>query len=229
MKLIDQLESEALDWPAFAERVEDAIASESMPVMEEFLHLLSQQDEERKAHPRILPNGEPDDSLNAWQQWLWLVKEGYATLPKQIPHEVVLAWRDRFPYIHPSRRCNDCGMALPGNYWQVCPVCQSEELLWADLSQWAPGSGGYIAWNTGPNGEGHQPIPGLAEQRATRPPALPTPPIPRPTPVPMREPAPLPPEVAITDAEPPDRKIPGGEPPDPEGISPSTVIRSWGR
>jgi hypothetical protein len=194
MKLIDQLESETLDWPALAQRVEDAIAEESMPVMEEFLELVSRQEEEKKANPRFV-NGEPDESLNAWETWLWLVKEGYATLPERIPHEVILAWRDRFPYVHPFRRCNDCGMALPGYHWQVCPVCRSEEILWADLSQWAPGLGGYVSWNTGPNGEGHQPIPGLAEQtaneRATQPRALPMPPI----------------------AEPPGRKIPGGESP----------------
>jgi hypothetical protein len=213
-----------------AQAIYDAIAEESKPVMEEFLKLIDQQEEERKANPRILPDGEPDDSLNAWEIWAWLVKDGYATLPKQIPHEVIVAWRDRFPYVHPFRRCKDCGMALPGNHWSVCPVCRSEEILWADISQWAPPW--CVAWNTGPNGEGHQPIPWFTElrekERATRPPALSMPPVPRPASVPMREPAPLTPEVAIPDAEPPDKKIPGGRPADPERLSPSTVIRSWG-
>jgi hypothetical protein len=120
--------------------VEEAIAPESWPVMED---IIRQIEEYAAQPPRELCDGDLKPYVHGFLLWLCYVQEGHAPLPETIPHALLLAYRNGHAH-HPCKPlatpipivlCLDCEMVLPnstvegGLPWiSPCPVCGSENL-----------------------------------------------------------------------------------------------------
>jgi hypothetical protein len=132
-------------WEELLQMVDDALLPESRPVMED----IARQIEEYRQRTR------PEQDGNYWLGggahgfvcWLWALHAGSSSLPEQIPHELMLAWRNGHAN-HPAdgtpvpvRRCEDCLLVLPnctvdghGPCLTPCPACGSDNISWKDIS-----------------------------------------------------------------------------------------------
>jgi hypothetical protein len=125
--------------------VEAAVGPESTAVLEEIMAQVEEYD--------AIPLGEHErERPHGFVWWLIGLRQGWATLPERIPHEVLLAWRDGYTN-HPCRwsyagrlirvspvpvwRCRSCWMVLPnsspGDKHSCapvfpCPVCGGRQL-----------------------------------------------------------------------------------------------------
>jgi hypothetical protein len=108
--------------------------------------------------PRELPGWELVNDTHGFVQWLCALQDGWAALQEEIPHAVILAWRNGHAN-HPAGAspvpdcwCEGCRMVLPnctldgfGTHISPCQVCGSEPIAWADLSiPW----GTFLPWKT---------------------------------------------------------------------------------
>jgi len=133
-------------WEELLQMVEEAIAPESWPVVED---IIGQMEEYHQRPPRELANGETIENTHGFYEWLELLHAGSGDLPETIPHVVLLAWRNGYAN-HPAnstpvpiRRCEDCKMILPnctvdghGPCITPCPVCGSDAIGHAYLDKW---------------------------------------------------------------------------------------------
>jgi hypothetical protein len=117
------------------EAVRKAVAPESAHVLDEILR----QEAKCEASRGLRHHGFSD--------WLSQLSRGLALLPRAIPHDVLLAWRDghaenpmRSP--PPDVYCRRCAMALPkvptgceSSRFRKCPVCGCDDLGWEDPFQ----------------------------------------------------------------------------------------------
>jgi hypothetical protein len=80
-----------------------------------------------------------EQSTHGFVQWMWLIQDGVASLPDQIPTVVLLAWRGDFgKQPQPLGRCQACKMVLPNvrEMWSAsCLVCGNPLICYADLSK----------------------------------------------------------------------------------------------
>jgi hypothetical protein len=117
------------------EAVRAAVPPESAPVLDEIL----QQEAQCKGRGSAYRHG--------FTSWLDNLSGGWSLLPRVIPHDVLLAWRDghaanptRSP--RPDVYCPRCAMALPkvptgceSSRFRKCPVCGCDDLGWEDPFQ----------------------------------------------------------------------------------------------
>jgi hypothetical protein len=103
---------------------------------------------------RVLWNGEPALDFHGLTWWVFMLQEGYVSLPDRIPTSLLLAWRDAYvpkwgldgkPWApNPHLRCEDCKCALPTSLPQSttvpnwnktgCPVCHGKRIFRSDYS-----------------------------------------------------------------------------------------------
>jgi hypothetical protein len=133
-------------WDELLLLVGQSIPPGSWPVVED---ILAQVEEYGRRPPDGLDEGEAGKSVHGFVRWLWGLHEGWAELPEQVPHAVLLAWRNGHAH-HPAkstpipvRRCEDCRMVLPnctadgfGPCITPCPVCGGDRLSHMNLWAW---------------------------------------------------------------------------------------------
>jgi hypothetical protein len=103
-------------WEELLRMVEESLLPESVPVMED---IVGQIEEYHLRPPREIANGKLAENVHGFEYWLMGLQTGSSSLPKKIPHELLLAWRNGHAN-HPASatpvpvcRCKACLLVLP--------------------------------------------------------------------------------------------------------------------
>lgn len=85
-------------WEALLRMVEESIPAEFWPIVED---INAQVEEYQQRPPRESATGEMVRDVHGFVYWLWALHAGSSSLPEQIPHEFLLAWRNGHAH-HPA-------------------------------------------------------------------------------------------------------------------------------
>jgi hypothetical protein len=158
-KAARQRQCQGATWEELIELFCDSILPESEDVLEDIVNQIEEY-QQRPPQPRV--NGEPTKDIHGFVEWLHGIQDGWASLPDEIPHAVLLSWRNdyarrrakalsHFPGFGdgfcgtpvPMNRCADCHMVQPncspGGFgaWIIpCPVCGSENFEQMNFFAW---------------------------------------------------------------------------------------------